>query len=77
MYKSQSSIKQLKKCASLLGESIILGQQNRINSLLPAISSSFHSEDQPLMIVGTKISKKSIAKLDSYYSLLSSTIKIQ
>jgi hypothetical protein len=79
LYKSENSIKLLKKSPSLLlGEASILSPQNRINSLLPAISNlSFHSDDRSLMITGTKISKGSIAKLDSYLTVLSAAIKIQ
>lgn len=55
---------------------MVPGQLSRVNSLFPAISSSFHS-DSPFMIVGTKISKKSINKLDSYFVALTAIIKIQ
>ncbi len=69
----------MKKCGSLIfGESSAIMQQSRINSLLPAISnSSFHSEDKGLIIVGTKLSKKSFMKMDTSIRVLSATIKIQ
>jgi hypothetical protein len=52
--------------------------QSRVNSILPAISnSSFHGEDKSLMVTGTKMTKNSLIKLDSYFRMMEAIIKIQ